>query len=70
LHHKYAFKCFHDTKQKHDKRQKQKVQGVAMLWLDAWRKLGQVKNATSQTKNSASTSNCKFLKENIENINH
>ncbi len=33
---------------------KKGVQGVAMLWLDAWRKLGQVKNATSQTKNSAS----------------
>jgi hypothetical protein len=40
---------------KYDKRQKQRVQGVAMLWLDAWRKLGQVKNATSQIKNSAST---------------
>jgi hypothetical protein len=34
---------------------KKRVQGVATLWLDTWRKLGQVKNATSQTKNSAST---------------
>jgi len=38
---------------KKDKKKKRVV--VATLWLDAWRKLGQVKNATSQTKNSAST---------------
>jgi hypothetical protein len=30
--------------------QNQRVQGLAMLWLDAWRKLGQVKNVKVSNK--------------------